>query len=267
MPREPFKLSQQKQHAQGDQDDGAHRLPALPTRRMHRRNGRDRRNRWDTRPHRSRRRRRVRPLIGGLKRSLKCPLEWSLEGSLIGRLIRALTGGLARARRSRWRALRRPTARDKPTAQLVQSERVGQRIAVAPCPRRVIRVEHLVEDPPHHEDAEDAKDVRRAHQHREDRQVHQALDELAVVHRAHAGNHAQHGRQPGTRPSGGRRHIRPLRALPRHPARLAENLSARSFAHARLAQCLAAALAVRRRVCTAMVYAIHGVLLSNLCTM
>ncbi len=47
-------------------------------------------------------------------------------------------------------------------------------------------------------------DVRGAHQHREDDHVNQALDELAVVHRAHAGNQPQNrGRQPGWgRPNG-----------------------------------------------------------------
>src|SRR5215472_12227371 len=100
-----------------------------------------------------------------------------------------------------------------------------------------------------------------ADDHDEDHHVDQALEILPVVHGAHAGDESQHRGSRRIRPACGRRDEWIGHVLPCRPARFAKNLPPRAVAHAACAKRLSAVLAKGCGGYTAMIYAIHTVLL------
>ena len=87
----------------------------------------------------------------------------------------------------------RPGAKVEPVAYFVEAERIGQRLAVAKRSSRVVGLKRLVENPSADEDSKDSVILRDAYQHREDDYMDESFEELAVIHRANAGDKAQNG--------------------------------------------------------------------------
>src|ERR1019366_7346941 len=151
----------------------------------------------------------------------------------------------------------------QPVAYFVQAKRIGQRLPIPKSPGRVVSLKGLIEDPRADEDSEDPVVLRNAYQYGEDDHMDEALEELAVVHCAHARDQAQDGGGRGVRRPGNSRNKRLLIGLPCVHARLAENLSSCRGAYARAAEGLAAVLAKGCSGHTTVVYAVHFVLLSR----
>src|SRR6266567_437209 len=265
-------LPDQEQQSQGDQHDGAKRLLAPPVNRG------NRRHRGYRRIDVSRRRRIGRLIASGVGRLVR---------TRVGRLERT-AGGTATnasdwspawiARHARtWKAgagnaatevarLPRSVLRTEvqPVPYFVQPQRIGKGRTIPARLGRVKRLKRLVQDPRRNKQSKNRVVLSDADQHREDHHVDQSLEELSVVHRAHAGNQPQ---QRGRRWIGRARHRRHKRighCLICHEAWLAEYLTSSAVAHAVGAKGLAAILAKGRSGDTAVIYAIHTLLLPRI---
>ena len=151
----------------------------------------------------------------------------------------------------------------EPVAYFVQTEWIGKRLAVAPRDCGVIGLKGLVQNPCADEDAEDTVVIGNADENCEDHDVNQALEELAVVHGADAGDDAQNRGCYRIGRTCGRRDKRLLIGLPGYGAGLAENLPPGGIANAVGAERFAAILAVRCCSDILVIYAVHTVLLSR----
>ena len=276
---EDIKLPQQEENTESDQDDSADRLFATPEERLDDVGplGRDtwiggiRIDRVSGARYRrvSGGRRRVRRLI---RRLIWALAGWLVRSACVGRLVgsrrRRVSAG-ARRRLASWghtwilSRMLRTAAEVQPVAHFVQTERIGQRVAVTQCSCRVVGLKGLVENPCADEDSEDPVILRNAYQHGEDDHVDEALEELAVVHCAHARNEAEDGGGRGVGRTRNSRNKRLLIGLPCVHAWFAENLSSRRGADARAAKRLAAVLAKGSGSHTTVIYAVHVVLLSR----
>ncbi len=116
----------------------------------------------------------------------------STRSCVAGRIDRWLTD-------RRLAGIHRLLAQVEPVAHIVQSERIGHRLAIAQSLGGVEGLERLVDDPGGDEDAEDPRNVAHADQHGEDHDMDQPFEELAVVHGADAGDEAEN---PGSAAAG-----------------------------------------------------------------
>ena len=85
----------------------------------------------------------------------------------------------------------------QPGAEIIEPERIGQRQSIAPRLGRLGGVKDLIEDPRGDQQAEDKALIGKADEHGKNEHVGQRLDELPVVHGAHAGNETQEAGQDG----------------------------------------------------------------------
>ena len=151
----------------------------------------------------------------------------------------------------------------QPVAYFIQTERIGKRLSIAPRNRGVIGLEGLVKNPCGNKDAEDAVVVGDADQYREDYDVEQTLEELAVVHGADAGDKSQDCGCHWVGRAHRRRDKRLLKALPGDGAGFAQNLPSGRVANAVGAERFSAVLAKRSCSDILVIYAVHAVLLSR----
>ena len=76
----------------------------------------------------------------------------------------------------------------KPLAQIEYAKGIGQWTAIATGGGSLCSIENLVENPGNDQDTEQMEVLSRANQDDKDDNVEQCLDELPVVHGAHARN-------------------------------------------------------------------------------
>jgi len=171
-----------------------------------------------------------------------------------------LAGGLVRAGLA---GCTRTLAEIEPVPHFIKPQGVWWGLAVAQSPGSVEGLKRLVEDPCGNEKAKNAVVLRDADQHGEDHDVDQALEELSVVHGADAGDEAENGSSGGVRTLRVRGDKGLLKSLPGSPARLAENLPSSRCTYAGGAERLSAVLAKGGCGYTAVIYAVHIVLLSR----
>src|ERR1035437_1848093 len=248
---EDIQLTEQEQRSQADEYDGSHGLSPLPKERRYRRN-------WRHARISEAGGRRIGRLVGTLPiRRLRLPG--------VGRITRCrprLTNR-SHSRLNRWliRILR--LAQVQPVTHFVQAQRVRQRLPIAPRLGRVEGLERLVENPGRNEEAEDPVMIGDADQHSEDHHMDKPLEELAVVHGAHARNQAQYRGCCRVGRSRRWRRTRLLIGLPRCRTGFAEKLPSRHVANAILAERVSARLTKGGCCRTAVIYAVHTVLPSS----
>jgi len=277
---EEIQLIEQEKQAQSDENEGADGLLAPPVHR--RRNGR---SGGIDKAGCGRRGRRVWSLPGALIRLLvlargirrrliargcwiSARVCWARinEAGVGGTGIRratprlVLAGGLVRAGLA---GCTRTLAEIEPITHLIEAQGIRWGLAVAERPGGMEGLKRLVEDPGGNKEAEDSVVFRDADQHGKYHDVDQALEELSVVHGADAGDEAENGSRRGVRTLRVCGDERLLQSLPGSPAGLAENLPASRGTYAVGAERLSAVLAKGGCGNTAVIYAVHIVLLSR----
>ena len=157
----------------------------------------------------------------------------------------------------------------QPVGELIDAERIGQRMSIATCLGRLVGVEYLIQHPGRDEETEKVMLVGDGDQNDKNKDVNHGLDELTVVHGPDAGNNSQKRGERRVRP-GRRRRDAGRKGRSRLRARCTDFGCQTLFAVDEAAdwprafgtQCLAAVLAIRCYRSSRVIDAVHAIPLS-----